>query len=154
MTGDDRHREGPSGREAEPGRPAALASAATYATWTGIHRVNMVRPSVATPPKIPTATQPAASEPDSRWITENTGPVRAGRTWPTMTGAGSRLAAAPRSGTPFFDQPDSQQVEPEQRGDEPADQGSNTHGLSSQRTKQIPDREAETPTGQHEPGNL
>ncbi len=147
-------REGPFGREAELGRAASLASAAMYATWTGIHWVNMVRPSVATPPKIPTAAQPAASEPDSRWITENTGPVRAGRTWPTMTGAGSRLAAAPRSGTPFFDQPDSQQVEPGQCGDEPADQGSNTHGLSSQRTKQIPDREAETPTGQHEPGNL
>jgi hypothetical protein len=39
-----------------------------------------------------------------------------------------------------FDQPDSQQIESEECGDEPADQGSNTHGFSFQRTQPIPGR--------------
>src|SRR4029077_8145400 len=70
-------------------------SAATYAAWTGIHRVNMVTPSVAMPTRTPTAAQPHEAAPNSRWTTQNTSPVRSSRTWPRMTGPGSRLRAVP-----------------------------------------------------------
>ena len=81
VTGDDRYREGPFGGEIELGRPARPGFGG-HVGGAGIHRVNMVWPSVAMPPKIPTAAQPAASEPDSRWITQNTSPVKASRTCP------------------------------------------------------------------------
>src|SRR5215510_4647815 len=89
-----------AGKSKSAERPA-FASAATYATWTGIHRVNIVTPSVATPASTPSAPQPHAAEPDTRWSTQSTSPVRASRTCPAMTGAGSRLAAAPLRVTSF-----------------------------------------------------
>jgi hypothetical protein len=88
------------GKSNSAGQPA-LAYAATYAAWTGIHRVNMVRPSVATPASTPSAAQPHAVEPNSRWITYSTSPVSASRTCPAMTGDGSRLAAVPLRVTSF-----------------------------------------------------
>src|SRR5262245_42804430 len=117
-----------AGKSKSAERPA-FASAATYAAWTGIHRVNMVRPSVATPASTPNAPQPHAVEPDSRWSTQSTSPVSASRTCPAMTGAGSRLAAgAATPGDVVLDEQDGHQVQPDERGDKPADQSGNGHG--------------------------
>ena len=98
----DRHGKPPFGREAEVRRQApGPDSAAANAWWTGIHRVNMVRPSEAMTARIPTAAQPCVLACDSRWITQNTTPVRANRTCPKMTGVGSRLAGAPSPVTSY-----------------------------------------------------
>ena len=61
----------------------------------------MVTPSAPMATSVPSALQPSVLEWDSRWITQTTSPLRASRTWPKMTGTGSRLAAAPRWVTSF-----------------------------------------------------
>ena len=101
MADDNGQGKGPFRRKSNSAGRPALASAAAYATWTGIHRVNMVRPRVAMAARIPTAVQPHTAAPDTRWSTQTTSPVRASRTWPRMTGPGSRLETVPGSLTSF-----------------------------------------------------
>src|SRR5689334_4109881 len=52
--------------------------------------------------------------------------------------AGQPATGGTLLGDVVLDEPDGQQVEPDERGHEPADQGGNAHGLSSRRTRGLP----------------
>ena len=129
-------REGPFGREVELRRPAPGGFRRhvrdVYRDPPGEHG-QAQRGDAHQDPQLPPSPTSAAS--DSRWITQTTSPVRASRTWPRMTGPGSRLTGGTLLGDIVLDEPDGQQVEPDERGHEPADQGGNAHGLSSRRTR-------------------